>query len=94
MNHEIGSYQDKGVKVTMITSSEDRYLSHLYEQAVSRLMAGMSPNEDIAIAKLKEIHPVRLKAVTDNLLKNWTPEGIKEFESSMRRGMKHIGMWT
>ena len=93
MNHEIGSYQDKGVKVIMI--ADDVYaLTHLYTQAVNRLMAGLGSNGDEAIKQLKAAYPKRVQEVIDGLMANYTPVGIKEFETSLRKGFKTIGLWN
>lgn len=94
MNHEIGNYQDKGVKVTMVTNQKDRYLKHLYDEAVSRLMAGISPDADEALEQLKTAYPKRVKELIDDLMGNYTPEGIKEFETSFRKGFKKISVWS
>ncbi len=91
--YEIGSYQDKGVKVTMTTTSNEIYLPHLYEQATKRLMYGIRSDPDRAIQTLKEKHPGRLRATVDKLMNNYTVRGIKVFEASMRRGFNEIGMW-
>ena len=97
MIYEIGSYSEGGIKVTMTTSSEaryDLYLKELYEQAVSRLMAGIDPKADEAIKALRAAYPQRVKEVTDALMTNYTAEGIKDFETSFRKGFKKIGVWT
>ena len=96
MIYEIGSYQEGGTKVTMITTNEarhDLYLKDLYEQTVKRLMAGIRENPDEAIKQLRAAHPKRVKEVTDALMENYTAEGIKAFETSFRRGFKKILVW-
>ncbi|MCK5605066.1 hypothetical protein KAR91_24465 [Candidatus Pacearchaeota archaeon] len=93
MNYKIGSYQDKGVKVTMVADSEYS-LTHLYTQAVNRLMRGIAPNGDEAIRQLKAAHPELVQQKIDALMKNYTPEGIAAFETSLRKGFKYIGMWN
>ncbi len=93
VNHEIGSYEDGGVKVTMTTQNEDIALPHLYEQATKRLMYGIRSNPDKAIAKLKAANPKKVQAVIDALITNYTPEGIKAFETSFRKGFKKISVW-
>ena len=93
MMHEIGSYQDKGVKVTMV--ADDVYaLTHLYTQTVNRLMRGIAPNSDGAIASLKEAYPELVQQRIDDLMANYTPEGIAAFETAMRKGFKYIGLWN
>ena len=97
MIYEIGSYSEGGIKVTMTTTNEaryDLYLKELYNQAVSRLMAGIKPKADEAIKELRAAHPKRVKEVTDALMENYTAEGIKDFETSFRRGFKKIGVWN
>ena len=94
--HEIGSYQDKGVKVTMVTESQKRYedhLKYLYSQATTRLMIGIRDNPDNAITLLRGAYPKRVKEVTDALMENYTAEGIKVFEDSLRKGFKRIKIW-
>jgi len=92
MNHEIGSYQDKGVKVTMV-AKEEGALTHLYTQAVNRLMHGIRDSPDQAIAGLKAAQPKRIKEISDALIANYTPEGIAQFETSMRKGFKYYSFW-
>ncbi len=89
MNHEIGSYQDKGVKVTMVSSDP----SIAYALAVERLMRGIREDPDAAIAGLKEAQPERVKEIEDALIANYTTEGIAEFESCMRKGFKYYSFW-
>ena len=97
MRHEIGSYQEGRIKVTMIITNEARYddlcLKKLYEQAVKRLMVGIRADPDSYIAELKDTYPKRVQEVKDALMGNYTPEGIAAFETSMRRGFKRIGKW-
>ena len=93
MNHEIGSYQDEGIKVTIVADDEHA-LTHLYTQTVNRLMAGIRSNPDEAIKQLKAYKPEKVQAVIDDLMKNYTPEGIKTFETSLRKGFKAIGFWN
>lgn len=90
MNHEIGSYQDKGVKVTMISSDPSR----AYAQAVERLMCGIRPDADEALAELKEKYPDIVQLRVDELMANFTLEGIEAFETSMRKGFKCISRWS
>lgn len=90
--HEIGSYQEGGVKVVMVADGEYS-LTHLYTQAVNRLMVGIAPNGDEALRELKAAYPKRVQEVIDELVKNYTSEGIAAFETAMRKGMKKIGMW-
>ena len=95
--YEIDSYQEGGIKVIMTTTSEARYdlhLKDLYNQAVSRLMAGIDPKADEAIKALRAAYPKRVKEVTDALMTNYTAEGIKDFETSFRKGFKKIGIWN
>lgn len=97
MTHEIGIYQEGGIKVTMTTTSEARYdlhLKELYEQAVKRLMAGIRGNPDEAIKQLRAAHPKRVKEVTDALMENYTAKGIEAFETSFRKGFKKVGAWN
>ena len=97
MIYDIGTYQDGGIKVTMTTTNEaryDLYLKELYNQAVSRLMAGIEPKADEAIKQLRSAHPERVKEVTDALMENYTAEGIKDFETSFRKGFKKIRVWN
>ena len=90
--YEIGSYQDKGVKVTMVMK-DDRYLTYLYIQATKRLMKGIATDPDLYLAELKSAYPKRVQEVIDNLMANYTAEGIENFETSFRRGFKRIGRW-
>jgi len=41
--------------------------------------------------KLAEAFPKRLKEVEDALEKNWTLEGIKEWETAIMRGLDKVG---
>ena len=92
MNHEIGSYQEGGVKVTMVADGEYS-LTHLYTQAVKRLMRGIRDAPEAAIAGLKTEQPERVKEISDALIANYTPEGIKQFETSFRKGFKYYSFW-
>ena len=90
--YEIGSYIDEGVKVTMLADAEYS-LTHLYEQAVKRLMRGIREDPSYAIQELKEQHPDKVKGVITRLEANYTPEGIEMFEASFRKGFKSISIW-
>lgn len=89
---EIGTYEEGGIKVTMLSKGENG-LTHAYTQAVKRLMHGIRENPDLAIAELKAAHPERVQGVIDRLEKNYTLEGIAMFEASFRKGFKSISIW-
>ena len=94
MNYELSSYQDENdVKVTIVANGEYS-LTHLYTQAVNRLMAGIRSDPDGAIKQLKAYKVKKVQAIIDALMVNYTPEGIKAFETSMRKGFKKIGVWN
>ncbi|MCK5603690.1 hypothetical protein KAR91_17520 [Candidatus Pacearchaeota archaeon] len=86
---EIGTYEEGGIKVTMVTND----LTYLYIEAVKRLMRGVREDPDGAIAELKATYPDRVQAIIDRLEQNPTPEGIDMFEASFRKGMKTISRW-
>jgi hypothetical protein len=87
---EIGTYNDGGIKVTMVS----RDPSKAYAQAVERLMCGIRPDADAAVAELKEKYPDLVQLRVDELIANFTLEGIEKFESSMRKGFKYINRWA
>ena len=93
MIYEIGSYQEGGIKVTMV-AKEEGALTHLYTQAVSRLMFGIRKDPDGSIKQLKAYKPEKVQAVIDALMVDYTPEGIKTFETSLRKGFKALGIWN
>ncbi|MCK5606265.1 hypothetical protein KAR91_30475 [Candidatus Pacearchaeota archaeon] len=90
MNHEIGSYNDGGIKVTMVS----RDPSKAYAQAVERLMCGIRPDADGALAELKEKHPDIVQLRVDELMSDFTLEGIEKFETALRKGFKYINRWA
>jgi hypothetical protein len=88
--YEIGSYHDGDIKVTMISSDP----SKAYALAVERLMNGIRPDADEALAELKEKYPDTVQLRVDELMANFTLEGIEAFETSMRKGFKRISRWS
>ncbi|MCK5610689.1 hypothetical protein KAR91_52940 [Candidatus Pacearchaeota archaeon] len=86
---EIGTYEEGGIKVTMVSSD----VTHAYVQAVKRLMHGIRAGADEALAELKSTHPDRVQGVIDRLEANYTLEGITMFEASFRKGFKSLSLW-
>jgi len=68
-------------------------LTHLYTQAVNRLMFGIREDPDAAIAGLKAAQPERVKEISAALIANYTPEGIAQFETALRKGFKYYSFW-
>jgi len=71
-------------------SGTSKAMDALYWEAADRLMAGMKPD---AGAILKRTYPKMLDKVIADLDKNYTPQGIKAFEVSLRNGFKKIEKW-
>ena len=93
MTYKIGNYREGEIEVTIV-AKEEGALTHLYTQTVSRLMFGIRKDPDGSIKQLKTYKPEKVQAVIDALMVDYTPEGIKTFETSLRRGFKALGLWN